>query len=460
MKETLINQLNEWHEDDDHQQIIDVLTAIPDEERDYEAVSLLARAYNNMGLYKEALEQFVLIADAGKQDPLWHYRLGYALYHLKRYEEAAEAFRSSDQLEEGDQSTAYFLRRSIQKAEKLKREQLRLAKKKASKERGGSLEEKVPFSDMNLTDFWEDSEYARDSYQSEPPTDELIHSIEKELGYKLPSSYVQLMKQQNGGVPRNTCFPTEEATSWSENHIAITGVLGIGREKSYSLCGEFGSPFMIEDWGYPDIGVVICDCPSAGHDVVMLDYRACGRDGEPEVVHVDQEDDYEITFLADNFEAFIRGLVSEEQYDTSEEDKVEALYKVAHGKFSPLLEELCSRVTEVNQVEQKIRGICTRIVEAKGHFHFHADELSYVMYDVQFWLYIKSYPTTSRDQYLASYQNIIAFGGEFGLGGYGPSFITDWLDHRINEGRIVQDHGNIRFTDAFAEEIILKLKDA
>jgi len=39
------------------------------------------------------------------------------------------------------------------------------------------------------------------------------------------------------------------------------------------------------------------------------------------VIHVDQEDDYEITFPADNFEAFIRGLVSEEEYDTSEEDK-------------------------------------------------------------------------------------------------------------------------------------------
>ena len=163
------------------------------------------------------------------------------------------------------------------------------------------------------------------------------------------------MKHQNGGVPKNTNFPTSEPTSWAEDHIAITGIMGIGRKKSYSLCGDLGSPFMIEEWGYPDIGVVICDCPSAGHDVVMLDYRACGKDGEPEVVHVDQEDDYEITFLAENFEEFIKGLVSEEQYDTSEEDKEVDLDKVAHGKFSPLLEELCCRVTEVDQIEQKIR---------------------------------------------------------------------------------------------------------
>ena len=81
------------------------------------------------------------------------------------------------------------------------------------------------------------------------------------------------------------------------------------------------------------------------------------------------------------------------------------------------------------------------------------------MYDVQFWLYTKSYPDTSRDQYVATYQNMIAFGGEFGQGGYAPAFITDWLDRRIKEGRIVQDQGMIRFTDSYAEEVINKLKE-
>lgn len=460
MEQRLIDQLKEWHEEDEHQQIVDSLLAIPDEERDYEWISHLARAYNNLGRYEEALCQFDTIAEAGKQDPLWHYRVGFALYHLKRYEEAAQAFSRSDQLEPDNENTEYFLSESTYKAKKQQKEELRWAKKKASLlEHGGSVQYKPAFSDAFLSDFWDDSEYARESYQSDPPTDELITSIEKELGYKLPSSYIELMKQQNGGVPKNTNFPTDEPTSWSEDHIAISGILGIGREKSYSLCGDMGSQFMIDEWGYPDIGVMICDCPSAGHDIVMLDYRACGRDGEPEVVHVDQEDDYEITFLADNFEAFIKGLVNDEVYDTSEEDVERDLDKVAHGKFSSLLEELCSRVTEVNQVEQNIRSICTQIVETKGHFSLHADELSYLMYDVQFWLYTKSYPDTRRDQYVAAYQNIIAFGGEFGTGGYAPGFITDWLDARIKEGRIVQDHGTIRFTESYVEEVIKKLKE-
>jgi len=459
MNQVLMDQLNQWHEDDEHQRIVDTLLAIPENERDYKMKSRLVAAYNNLGLFEDALQQADRIAEEGQHDPLWHYRVGFTFYHVKRYEEAVQAFRTADQLQPGDEDIEYLMELSLQKAEKQQRQERRIAAKKEAALKANGSAAIEPFSDMSLDDFWDDSEYAREAYQSEPPTDELIVSIEEELGYKLPSSYIALMKQRNGGVPKNTCFPTEDATSWSEDHIAITGILGIGREKSYSLCGDLGSQFMIEDWGYPDIGVVICDCPSAGHDVVMLDYRACGRDGEPEVIHVDQEGDYEITFLADNFEAFILGLVNEEEYDTSEEDKLEDLHRVAHGKFSPLLEELCSNVVEVDQIEPKIRRICTCIVEEKGHFSFHADERSYLMYDLQFWLYTKSYPETSREQYLGIYEKMIAFGGEFGQGGYAPSFISDWLDRRKKEGRIVQVNGHLRFTEQSIEELVRQLQE-
>lgn len=85
----------------------------------------------------------------------------------------------------------------------------------------------------------------------------------------------------------------------------------------YSLCGENGSQFWIDEWGYPSIGVYFADCPSAGHDMVCLDYRACGPQGEPSVVHVDQECDYKITFVAPTFEAFIRGLEDAERFETA-----------------------------------------------------------------------------------------------------------------------------------------------
>jgi hypothetical protein len=76
---------------------------------------------------------------------------------------------------------------------------------------------------------------------------------------------------------------------------------------------------MIEKSGYSRIRVGIADTPTAGHELIMLDYRACGKRGEPQVVYVDQEDDYSITFVAPDFETFIRGLVEEAEYDTAED---------------------------------------------------------------------------------------------------------------------------------------------
>ena len=82
-----------------------------------------------------------------------------------------------------------------------------------------------------------------------------------------------------------------------------------------SLCGPVGSGFWSKEWGYPRIGVYFADCPSAGHDMLCLDYRACGPAGEPQVVHIDQEWDYAIVAVAETFEAFIRGLEDDSAFE-------------------------------------------------------------------------------------------------------------------------------------------------
>ncbi|WP_422929088.1 SMI1/KNR4 family protein [Singulisphaera sp. PoT] len=170
------------------------------------------------------------------------------------------------------------------------------------------------FGDFDIAGFWVPSEYALKEYVDVPVTDEMVAAVERKLGYKLPAAYVELMRHQNGGIPRRTDHRTLEATSWAHDHIAITGIFSIGRDKPSSLCGEVGSRFWVEEWGYPEIGIYFADCPSAGHDMICLDYRACGPTGEPRVVHVDQESDYKIVHVADNFEAFIRGLEDESAF--------------------------------------------------------------------------------------------------------------------------------------------------
>ena len=170
----------------------------------------------------------------------------------------------------------------------------------------------IIFGDFDVTDFWEDSDYARKNYVDAPPSQEEIEAVECELGYALPKSYIELARFQNGGMPRKVCHRTQEETSCGDGYVEICGIFSVGREKEYSLC--VCSKFMIEDWGYPPIGVYFADCPSAGHDMLCLDYRACGPNGEPQVVHVGQEWDYQITFVAETFESFIRGLESSEAF--------------------------------------------------------------------------------------------------------------------------------------------------
>jgi hypothetical protein len=268
------------------------------------------------------------------------------------------------------------------------------------------------------------------------------------------------MNVQNGGIPRDRCFPTTAPTSWAQNHVAIEGILGIGRSKKYSLCGELGSKFMQDEWGYPDIGICICDCPSAGHDMIMLDYRKCGSQGEPEVVHVDQEGDYRITFLAKNFEAFVRGLVNKSVYDTSKEDLKNDLLKVDKGSFSTLLEGLISRCSEPG-FGTIIRNVCRRLTTDKGYFALHADEISRLMYDIQFYLWTTSNRLTSKEEFLEVYPKMIALGdGEFTTGGYGPGFVEKWLEGRLSRGEIISTpSGTLTFSDGFKQAFTRKLHE-
>ena len=48
--------------------------------------------------------------------------------------------------------------------------------------------------------------------------------------------------------------------------------------------------------------------------MVAINSSLRGPSGEPRVVHVDQKFDYKITFVADSFERFIRGLEGDEAF--------------------------------------------------------------------------------------------------------------------------------------------------
>lgn len=117
-----------------------------------------------------------------------------------------------------------------------------------------------------------------------PFREELVAAAELSLGVKLPESYIQLLRMRNGGRPVNRRVCTPFRTSWSRDGFEIHSIIGIG--SSLGIDGEYGSRYMIAEWDYPDVGIVIASTPSAGHDTVMLDYS---KGGEPSVIYVDED---------------------------------------------------------------------------------------------------------------------------------------------------------------------------
>lgn len=131
--------------------------------------------------------------------------------------------------------------------------------------------------------FFEESGF----YTGPDLTDAMARVAEARLGYVLPQHYLELLRIRNGAKPRRRCNRTPFTTSWAPDHIQIEAIRGIGGTWGIDTPGALSSPAMIEQWGYPVIGIVICEMPSGGHDAVMLDYSVA--ESEPAVVYVDED---------------------------------------------------------------------------------------------------------------------------------------------------------------------------
>lgn len=153
---------------------------------------------------------------------------------------------------------------------------------------------------MIKTDFWS-SEYSINP----PLTDEMVLFAEKELGVKLPSLLIDLLKVQNGGYTKGFVFPTITPTSWSENHIPFSelyGIVTVPMPKTvHNLLFTY---YMTKEWGLPNKQVLLS---GDGHYWITLDYR---KGLVPTIRWIDIEMGEDI-HIADNFESFINGLVSD-----------------------------------------------------------------------------------------------------------------------------------------------------
>ena len=259
--EAFFAQLEQWNDEDEYTRCIQALNAIPEDWRNYRTAYALARALENYAIIgdhdegtlkfkrdkalQRAIEVLESVREEGQDKAEWNMRMAYGYQYLYGQEEKAIPYAQRwAELDPEDENAPAVIREC--KAEIRKRQRSR--KKKAKFVPGDT-----PFEGFDLTNFWDDNWYALKEYVSDPPSDELIASVEEELGYKLPAAYIWLMKQHNGGIPVNTCYPCDEPTCWSDDHVAITGIFGIGREKSCSLCGEIVASAILHSFASDDM---------------------------------------------------------------------------------------------------------------------------------------------------------------------------------------------------------------
>ncbi|MEU3746480.1 MULTISPECIES: SMI1/KNR4 family protein [Streptomyces] len=157
-------------------------------------------------------------------------------------------------------------------------------------------------------DFWGEGRYG-----VQPPlTDTAVQDAERRLGVRLPASLLEVLQVRNGGAVAESwnAFPTDVPTSWSEDHVPFDDLMGIGRhEDQLSL---LDTPYLVEEWGLPSPLVLLS---RDGHCWIALDYRACGRDGEPSVTWFDVEEGMELP-LAPDFRTFVERLAPATSFDT------------------------------------------------------------------------------------------------------------------------------------------------
>ena len=148
------------------------------------------------------------------------------------------------------------------------------------------------------------------TYGAQPPlADEMIREAERVLGVTLPTSLLDLLRVQNGGVvaAERDAFPITLAPTWSADHVPFDPMMGIGPRELSIL----DTPYLVNEWGLPSpIALLAGD----GHCWTGLDYRDCSHQGEPSVSWFDTELESEAT-LAPDFRSFVEGLTSASDFD-------------------------------------------------------------------------------------------------------------------------------------------------
>ncbi|MFP7287353.1 SMI1/KNR4 family protein [Shouchella clausii] len=168
-----------------------------------------------------------------------------------------------------------------------------------------------------------------DEYELNPLENDTVKFVENHFQVKLPESYVNLLKEQNGGYLSRNKYPFKHDNE--DEDIEIDHLLGLSIKNNE---GILQSEYFINEWGLPQHLILIS---GDGHGWVCLDYRSVNEN--PPVIFIDVEVEKEHR-LADSFAEFINNLYQDETSkasfidDVFEDDQTEFTYKEGEKAFS------------------------------------------------------------------------------------------------------------------------------
>ena len=102
MRKELLEKIESLYEMGKHQEIIDLIEALPTEQLDTELIGELGRAYNNVGNYQKGLEILKSIETEVGDTALWNWRVGYSYFFLKDFISAKKCFLKAHELNPHD----------------------------------------------------------------------------------------------------------------------------------------------------------------------------------------------------------------------------------------------------------------------------------------------------------------------------------------------------------------------
>ena len=109
MKEKLLEKIERLIETKNHQEIIDLIEGLPEEELDIELIGELGRAYNNVGNYEKGLEILKSIETEVGDTALWNWRVGYSYFFLKDFISAKKCLLKAYELNPHDNTICDLL---------------------------------------------------------------------------------------------------------------------------------------------------------------------------------------------------------------------------------------------------------------------------------------------------------------------------------------------------------------